>query len=98
MEANHEAGEPQVKAPCEESEIGLFTWNSLPQPLNLPIGHLLEGKTYLSQTTESKIGAAIETSPILPGAGAEALRPDPSTPNVKHVRGLRPDVSESVGG
>ena len=96
MEAKYESGEPKVKAPYEESEIRWFTWDSLPQPLYLPIRHLLEGKTYPSQTTESKIGAAIETSPILPGAGAEALHPDPSIPKVRHVRDIRPDVSESV--
>jgi 8-oxo-dGTP diphosphatase len=98
MEATYESGEPQVKAPYEESEIGWFTWGSLPQPLYLPIRHLLEGKTYPSQTTESKIGSAIETTAVLPGAGAEALRPDPSNPDVKHVSDLRPDVSESVNG
>ncbi len=96
MEANYESGEPKVKAPYEESEIGWFTWDSLPQPLYLPIRHLLEGKTYPSQTTESRIGAAIETSPILPGAGAEALKADPSIPHARHVRDLRPDVAESV--
>ena len=96
MEAKYESGEPKVKAPYEESEIGWFTWDSLPQPLYLPIRHLLEGKTYPSQTTESKIGSAIETSSQLPGAGAEALRPDSSNPQTKHVRDIRPDVSESV--
>lgn len=98
MEAKYESGEPQVRAPYEESEIGCFTWDSLPQPLYLPIQHLLEGKSYPSQTTESKIGAAIETSPVLPGEGAEALKSDLSNPNVKYVRDLRPDVSESVNG
>jgi len=98
MEAKYESGEPKVKAPYEESEISWFTWDSLPQPLYLPIRHLLEGKTYPSQTTESKIGAAIETSPILPGSGAEALKPDSSKPQTKYVRDLRPDVSESVNG
>ena len=96
MEAKYESGEPKVKAPYEESEIGWFTWDALPEPLYLPIRHLLEGKTYPSQTTESKIGSAIETSPQMPGTGAEALRPDPSTPQTRHVRDIRPDVSESV--
>jgi 8-oxo-dGTP diphosphatase len=98
MEAKYESGEPKVKAPYEESEIAWFTWDSLPQPLYLPIRHLLEGKTYPSQTTESKIGAGIETSPILPGACAEALRPDPSNPQTIHVKDIRPDVYESVHG
>jgi hypothetical protein len=55
------------------------------QPLYLPIRHLLEGKTYPSQTTETKIGAAIETSPVLPGERAQALRPDESNPPVRYV-------------
>lgn len=73
MEALIASGEPELRAPYEESEIGWFTWDSLPQPLYLTLQHLLEGKTYPSQTTDSKIGAAIETTPILPGAGSEAL-------------------------
>ena len=73
MEALIASGEPELKAPYEESEIGWFTWDALPQPLYLTLQHLLEGKTYPSQTTDSKIGAAIETTPILPGAGSEAL-------------------------
>jgi len=36
----------------------------------LPLQHLLEGKTYPSQTTTDKIGSAIETSNILPRAEA----------------------------
>lgn len=73
MEALIASGEPKLQAPYEETEIGWFTWDSLPQPLYLTLQHLLEGKTYPSQTTDSKIGAAIETTPILPGAGSEAL-------------------------
>ena len=98
MEAIYESGEPKVKAPYEESEIKWFTWDSLPQPLYLPIRHILEGKTYPSQLTESKLGEAMETSPMLPGAGAEALKPDASSPQTKYVRDIRPDVSESVNG
>jgi len=74
MEANYVSGEPTVKAPYEETEIGWFTWDSLPQPLYLPLQHLLAGETYPSQTTDTKIGAAIETTPILPGEGAQALK------------------------
>ena len=85
MEAKYESGEPKVKAPYEESEVRWFTWDALPQPLYLPIRHLLEGKTYPSQTTESKIGEAINTSPILPGSGAQALNPDTSTQQTRHV-------------
>lgn len=90
MEAKYESGEAKVKAPEEESEVAWFHWNNLPQPLYLPIRHLLEGKTYPSQTTETKVGAAIETSPTLPGEGAQVLRPDPNNPPVKYV-GRQPD-------
>jgi 8-oxo-dGTP diphosphatase len=90
METTYEGGEPQVKAPEEETEVAWFYWNELPQPLYLPVRHLLEGKTYPSQTTETKIGAAIETSPVLPGEGAQALRPDDSNPTVRYV-GKQPD-------
>jgi 8-oxo-dGTP diphosphatase len=73
MEAKYVSGEPKLQAPEEEVEIGWFTWDSLPRPLYLPFRHLLEGQTYPSQTTEDKIGAAIETEPLLPGEKAEAL-------------------------
>ena len=70
FEAKYVAGEPKVNSPEEESEVGWFTWDALPQPLFLPLQNLLDGKTYPSQTTEDKIGAAIETTDILPKAEA----------------------------
>src|SRR5579859_5532265 len=70
FEANYVSGEARVKAPEEESEICWFTWSSLPQPLFLPLQHLLEDKTYPSQTTGDKIGSAIETVDVLPQAEA----------------------------
>lgn len=70
FEANYVSGEPGVKAPEEESDVGWFTWDNLPQPLFLPLQHLLEGNTYPSQTTEDKIGSAIETVDVLPQAEA----------------------------
>src|SRR5579859_93543 len=60
FDANYVSGEPKVSAPEEESEVGWFTWDNLPQPLFLPLQHLLEGKTYPSQATTDKLGAAIE--------------------------------------
>ena len=60
FEAQYVSGEPKVSAPEEESEVGWFTWDNLPQPLFLPLQHLLSGKTYPSQTTTDKVGAAIE--------------------------------------
>ncbi len=62
MEANYASGEPKLSAPYEESAISWFTWDALPEPLFLPMQHLLEGKTYPSQTTEDKIGASIENT------------------------------------
>lgn len=56
MDAKYLSGEPKVVAPDEESELAWFTWDALPQPLFLPLQHLLEGKTYPAQTTEEKIG------------------------------------------
>ena len=70
FDANYVSGEPGVHSPKEESEVGWFSWHDLPQPLFLPLQHLLEGKTYPSQTTTDKIGSAIETTNILPKAEA----------------------------
>ncbi|HEX6556177.1 MAG TPA: NUDIX domain-containing protein [Ktedonobacteraceae bacterium] len=70
FDAKYVSGKAKALAPEEESEVGWFTWDSLPQPLFLPLQHLLEGKTYPSQTTTDKIGAAIETSGVLPQAKA----------------------------
>jgi 8-oxo-dGTP diphosphatase len=60
MEAKYVSGEPGVKAPYEESEVGWFTWDGLPEPLFLPLAHLLTDETYPSQTTDDKIGNSIE--------------------------------------
>lgn len=73
LQAKYVSGEAKVKAPYEERDVRWFTWDSLPEPLYLDLQHLLEGKTYPSQTTRDKIGEAIETTPILPGARSEAL-------------------------
>ena len=70
MEAKYISGEPHVKAPEEESEVGWFQWHALPKPLFLPLLNLLEGNTYPHQTTDDKIGSAIETKDILPQAEA----------------------------
>lgn len=60
MEAKYVSGEPTVKAPNEESDVGWFQWNDLPEPLFLPMQHLLEGQTYPSQTTEVKLQDVME--------------------------------------
>ena len=56
VDAEYVSGEPAVKAREEESEVGWFSWDALPEPLFLPLQHLLEGKTYPAQTTEEKLG------------------------------------------
>ena len=60
MEAKYVSGEPQIQAPDEESEIGWFMWSNLPQPLFLPLQHLLTDDTMPSQTTDEKIGTLPE--------------------------------------
>lgn len=55
FEANYSAGEPVVKAPKEESDVGWFPWNALPQPLFLPLQHLIEGKMYLSPHEQERV-------------------------------------------
>ncbi|GAC1383062.1 MAG: hypothetical protein NVSMB33_10780 [Ktedonobacteraceae bacterium] len=84
FDANYVSGEPQVKSPQEESEVGWFSWNALPQPLFLPLQNLLDGKTYPAQATEEKLGAAIDAAKeetihqdrILPHVADDTLKPE----------------------
>jgi len=46
MEGTYLSGEPAVNAPEELSEVGWFPWETLPQPLFLPLQHLLAGQCY----------------------------------------------------
>jgi len=46
MEGRWSAGEPTVAAPYESSEVAWFAWDALPQPLFLPLQHLLDGHCY----------------------------------------------------
>ncbi len=46
--AVYESGEAKLKAPEEESEVGWFPCDALPQPLFLPLQHLLAGDLYIS--------------------------------------------------
>ncbi len=48
FDAVYESGEAELKAPEEEAEIGWFRRDDLPQPLFLPLQHLLEGSLYVS--------------------------------------------------
>jgi 8-oxo-dGTP diphosphatase len=66
MEAKYVSGAPHVGDPHEESEVGWFTWDALPEPLFLPLQHLLEGKTYPSQTvSKDQVGEALQPPSIL---------------------------------
>ncbi len=49
MDSKYVSGDLKVSAPDEESQVGWFTWNALPEPLFLPVTHLLEGKTLSPQ-------------------------------------------------
>ncbi|HEX4714394.1 MAG TPA: NUDIX domain-containing protein [Ktedonobacteraceae bacterium] len=46
FEAEFASGELKVQSPEEESDARWFHRDALPQPLFLPLQHLLEGKTY----------------------------------------------------
>lgn len=46
MEGRYTSGEPILAAPYEASEIDWFSWDALPQPLFLPLQHLLDGHCY----------------------------------------------------
>ena len=46
MEGRYTGGEPVVNDASEMSEVGWFAWDDLPQPLFLPLRHLLEGQCY----------------------------------------------------
>lgn len=46
MEGHCTTGEAILSAPDEASEIGWFPWDALPQPLFLPLQHLLDGHYY----------------------------------------------------
>jgi 8-oxo-dGTP diphosphatase len=48
FDATYESGEATLKSPEEESEIGWFSRDALPQPLFLPLQHLLDGEMYIS--------------------------------------------------
>jgi 8-oxo-dGTP diphosphatase len=46
MEGQYTGGEAVVNDVSEMSEVGWFPWNALPEPLFLPLRHLLEGQCY----------------------------------------------------
>ena len=48
MEGRYLAGEANVAAAYEMSEVGWFPWDQLLQPLFLPLRNLLEGRCYPS--------------------------------------------------
>jgi 8-oxo-dGTP diphosphatase len=46
MEGSYVSGEPGMQAPHEMSDVGWFSWDALPEPLFLPLQHLLMGQCY----------------------------------------------------
>lgn len=48
FDALYQSGEARVQAPEEEAEVGWFRRDALPQPLFLPLQHLLDGDVYIS--------------------------------------------------
>ena len=46
MEGVYVSGEPAIQAPDEMSDVGWFSWDALPEPLFLPMQHLLMGQCY----------------------------------------------------
>ncbi len=49
MDSKYASGELRVNSPGEESDVGWFTWDALPEPLFLPLQNLLQGKTLSPQ-------------------------------------------------
>lgn len=58
MQAEHFSGEAKVAAPSEESEVGWYALDALPEPLYLPLANLLKGNTYPSPDATDTIGEA----------------------------------------
>jgi 8-oxo-dGTP diphosphatase len=46
MTGEHASGVATVAAPYEASEVGWYAWDALPEPLFLPLGHLIQGQSY----------------------------------------------------
>ena len=49
MEAETWVGEPVLNAPYESDTIQWFSWHALPQPLFIPLQHLISGQYYHPQ-------------------------------------------------
>lgn len=50
MQAALESGSPAIASPREVSAIDWFAWDDLPEPLFLPLTHLLAGEAYTTKT------------------------------------------------
>ncbi|MBV9229324.1 MAG: NUDIX domain-containing protein [Chloroflexi bacterium] len=46
MEGKYVSGEPKINSEREMSEVGWFSWHSLPKPLFLPFENFLAGQRY----------------------------------------------------
>lgn len=46
MQGTFVTGEPALTSPREARAVGWFAWDALPQPLFLPLAHLVAGRVY----------------------------------------------------
>ena len=56
MEAEYSGGEARLNAPNESDRIAWFSWDKLPQPLFIPLQHLLAGQCYPAQSIAERFG------------------------------------------
>lgn len=97
MEAKYVSGGARVNAPDEMSEVGWYTWDSLPQPLFLPLQNLLGGKTYPSQTLEDGVSAVLPQQRVPTWEGnAEVFQNMQPGETFVARSGLAPEPSETV--
>lgn len=53
MQVDYTGGEPTLSAPEESDQVGWFPWERLPQPLFLPLKHLIAGQCYRVEPGDS---------------------------------------------
>ena len=52
MEGTPTTGEPVIASPREASAVGWFAWDALPEPLFLPLHHLVRGQLLTTDTPD----------------------------------------------
>ena len=58
LEARYVDGLPRVAAPFEASQVGWFALDALPEPLFLPLRHLLSGDSYPPNAATARLTRA----------------------------------------